>query len=180
MLRKFIIVGDFNLNGIDWGSGYTRSSIEREFLNGFADLGLIQNISVATHKKGNILDILLTTSTTEKVIRKPRVKRVCYNYKKANWNNLNEDLELINWTNLLDRHDPEMSWLNFKNTLFSKIGNHIPKFTVKNEYHPPWFDSECLVKCKEKDKLHKLFKQNKTMKCELKFKTFRCEYKTLI
>ena len=42
MLRKFIIVGDFNLNGIDWGSGYTRSSIEREFLNGFADLGLIK------------------------------------------------------------------------------------------------------------------------------------------
>ena len=35
MLRKFIIVGDFNLNGIDWSSGYTRSSIEREFLNGF-------------------------------------------------------------------------------------------------------------------------------------------------
>ena len=98
MLRKFIIAGDFNLNGIDWGTGYTRSSIEREFLNGFADLGLIQNINVATHKKGNILDILLTTSTsylkdlkvidterfcisdhyaitfsiTEKVIRKPR------------------------------------------------------------------------------------------------------------
>ena len=173
MLRKFIIVGDFNLNGIDWDSGYTRSSIEREFLNGFADLGLIHNINVATHKKGNILDILLTTSTsylkdlkvidterfcisdhyaitfniTEKVIRKPRVKRVCYNYKKANWNNLNEDLELINWTNLLDHHDPEMAWLNFKNTLFSKIGT---KFTVKNEYHPPWFDSECLVKCKRK------------------------------
>ena len=73
-----------------------------------------------------------------------------------------------------------MAWLNFKNTLFSKIGNHIPKFTVKNEYHPPWFDSECLVKCKEKDKLHKLIKQNKTMKSELKFKTFRREYKTLI
>ena len=73
-----------------------------------------------------------------------------------------------------------MAWLNFKNTLFSKIGNHIPKFTVKNEYHPPWFDSECLVKCKEKDKLHKLFKQNKTMKSELKFKTFRREYKTVI
>ena len=73
-----------------------------------------------------------------------------------------------------------MAWLNFKNTLFSKIGNHIPKFTVKNEYHPPWLDSECLVKCKEKDKLHKSFKQNKTMKSELKFKTFRREYKTLI
>ena len=49
MLRKLIIVGDFNLNGIDWVSGYTKSSIENEFLNGFADLGLIQSINVATH-----------------------------------------------------------------------------------------------------------------------------------
>ena len=64
MLRKFIIVGDFNLNGIDWATGNTRSSIEREFLNGFADLGLIQCINTATHTKGNTLDILLTTSTS--------------------------------------------------------------------------------------------------------------------
>ena len=42
MLRKFVIVGDFNLNGIDWVTGNTRGSIEREFLNGFADLGLTQ------------------------------------------------------------------------------------------------------------------------------------------
>ena len=206
MLRKLIIVGDFNLNGIDWVSGYTKSSIENEFLNGFADLGLIQSINVATHNKGGTLDILLTTSTsylkdlkiidterfcvsdhyaitfsiTEKVIRKPRVKRVCYNYKKANWSSLNEDLELIIWDNLLDQHEPEMAWLNFKKILFDKIDNHIPKFTVKNEHQPPWFDSECLVKCKEKDKLHKLFKQKKTLKSELKFKTFRREYKTLI
>ena len=63
MLRKFIIIGDFNLNGIDWASGYTRNSIEREFLNGFEDLGLIQNINVANHNKGKTLDILLITST---------------------------------------------------------------------------------------------------------------------
>ena len=64
MLRKFIIVGDFNLNGIDWVTGNTRSSIERQFLNGFADLGFIQCINTATHTKGNILDILPTTSTS--------------------------------------------------------------------------------------------------------------------
>ena len=42
MLRKFIFIGDFNLKGIDWASGNTRGSIEREFLNGFADLGPFQ------------------------------------------------------------------------------------------------------------------------------------------
>ena len=64
MLRKFVIVGDFNLNGIDWVTGNTRGSIEREFLNGFADLGLTQCINTVTHTKGNTLDILLTTSTS--------------------------------------------------------------------------------------------------------------------
>ena len=49
MLRKFIIVGDLNLSGIDWATGNTRGPIEREFLNGFADIGLIQCINTATH-----------------------------------------------------------------------------------------------------------------------------------
>ena len=146
MLRKFIIVGDFNLNGIDWATGNTRSSIEREFLNGFADLGLIQCINTATHTKGNTLDILLTTSTsylknlkiidtvrfcisdhysitfsiTEKVKRKQQVKRLCYNYKRANWKNLNEELELINWKIFLDHHEPEIAWQNFKKSSLTR------------------------------------------------------------
>ena len=168
MFRKFVIVGDFNLNGIDWVTGNTRGSTEREFLNGFADLGLIQCINTATHTKGNTLDILLTTSTsylkilkiidterycisdhyaitfsiTEKVKRKLNAKRLCYNYKKANWKNLNEELKLINWEIFLDHHEPEIAWQNFKKILFSKVDNHIPKFVIKNEHQPPWFDSE--------------------------------------
>ena len=206
MLRKFVIVGDFNLNGIDWVTGNTRGSIEREFLNGFADLGLTQCINTATHTKGNTLDILLTTSTsylkdlkiidterycisdhyaitcsiTEKVKRKLNAQRLCYNYKKANWKNLNEELKLINWEIFLDHYEPEIALQNFKKILFSKVDNHIPKFVIKKEHQPPWFDSECVTKCKEKDKLHKLFKQKKTLQAELKFKVFRREFKSLI
>ena len=206
MLHKIIIVGDFNLNGIDWATGNTRSSIEREFLNGFADLGLIQCINTATHTKGNTFDILLTTSTsylknlkiidterfcisdhyaitfsiTEKVKRKQQVKRLCYNYNRANWKNFNEELELINWEIFLDHHEPEIAWQNFKKILFNKVDNHIPKFFIKNEHQPPWFDSECFTKCKEKDKLHKLFKHKKTLQAELKFKVSRREFKSII
>ena len=56
----------------------------------------------------------------------------------------------------------------------------MPKFTIKSEYQPPWFDSECYVKCREKDKLHKIFKTKKSVTSELKFKTARREFKTLI
>ena len=38
----------------------------------------------------------------------------------------------------------------------------------------------CFTKFIEKDKLHKLFKQKKTLQAELKFKVFRREFKSLI
>ena len=93
---------------------------------------------------------------------------------------LNEKLDMIDWDNLLDYSDPETAWANFKKILFDKIDDHIPKFTIKTEYQPPWFDSECYAKCKEKDKLHKNFKQKKTIESELKFKAARHEFKALV
>ena len=106
----------------------------------------------------------ITFSITEKVKRKQQVKRLCYNYKRANWKNLNEELELINWEIFLDHHEPEIAWQNFKKILFNKVDNHIPKFFIKNEHQPPWFDSECFTKCKEKDKLFKLFNKKRHYK----------------
>ena len=129
---------------------------------GLQTFGLLQCINEPTHKKGNTLDILLTKSfsyikdlkiidterycisdhcaitfvITETVKRKPRVKRKCYNYKNANWDILNEQLAMIDWDILLDYSDPETAWANFKEILFSKIDDHIPKFTIKTEYHP--------------------------------------------
>ena len=166
----------------------------------------MQCINEPTHKKGNTLDILLIKSfsyikdlkiidterycisdhlaitfvITETIKRKPRFKRKCYNYKNTDWDMLNETLDILDWDNLIDYCEPEIAWLNFKNILFSKIDDHIPKFTIKTEYQPPsWFDSECYTKCKVKDKLHKIFKQKKTLESELKFKTARRKFKAL-
>ena len=133
MLRKFLVIGDFNLKGVNWVTGNSNSSLETDFINGFADLGLLQCIDSATHNKGNILDILLTKSKqyitdlkiidmerycisdhyaitfyiSHKVIRKPRTKRACYDYKNVRWDSLNKDLNDINWDSLLDYQEPE-------------------------------------------------------------------------
>ena len=71
-------------------------------------------------------------------------------------------------------------WSNFKNAVLDKVNAHIPKFTIKFEYQPPWFDSECYAKCRDKDKLHKIYKTKKTLTSEIKFKNARKEFKTLI
>ena len=201
-----MVIGDLNLKSINWSTGTSENALETEFLNGFAELGLVQCIDAATHNKGNILDVLLTKSKhyisdikiidTErfcisdhyairfnikhKVYRKPRTKRTCYNYKNACWEDLNNDLNTINWDSLLDFQEPEAAWNNFKNILFQKIDINVSKFTIKSEYQPPWFDSECYLKCKEKDKLHKTCKKKKTVASEIKFKAARRNVKSLI
>ena len=40
--------------------------------------------------------------------------------------------------------------------------------------------TKCYAKCRDKDKLHKIYKTKKTLTSEIKFKTARKEFKTLI
>ena len=63
-VKKFILVGDFNLPGVSW-SPVTSStnSIEKAFIDAFADMGLVQCIHMPTHARGNTLDLLLSTSS---------------------------------------------------------------------------------------------------------------------
>ena len=171
MLRKFLVIGDFNLKCVNWNMGISTNTVENEFANGFADLGLMQCIDAPMHNKGKTLDILLTKSKqyiadlkiidTERycipdhfafnikqsVTRKPRVKRTCFNYRDAHWIDLNNDLNNINWDMFIDCYEPVMS--NFKRIVLAKVNAHIPKFTIKSEYQLPWFDSECYGKCRE-------------------------------
>ena len=57
---------------------------------------------------------------------------------------------------------------------------HIPKVTIKLMSQPPWFDTECYVKCREKERLHKEFKSTKSVNDELKFASCRREFNNLV
>ena len=114
--------------------------------------------------------------------RKKPWKINTFNYKRANWDALNSDLHNINWLSVLDSQEPNIVWQNFKTLLNNFLELHMPKITIKSKFQPPWFDSECYVKCREKERLHKLFnfKSTKSIRDELKFTNFRREFKSLI
>ena len=60
-LNKHILVGDFNFSEVAWPEGSTSCELHRSFLELFSgDLGHVQMISEATHKSGNVLDLLFT------------------------------------------------------------------------------------------------------------------------
>ena len=82
----------------------------------------------------------------------------------------------------MDSTEPDIIniWMNFKIILNNIINKFVRLVNIKTEFKSPWFDSECYQKCKEKEKLHKKFKNNKSLNNELKFKAYRKEFKNLV
>ena len=131
-MKKFFLIGDFNLRNPNWEILASSNTTEQSFINEFLCLGLIQCISSPTHTKGNILDILLTNSDnfvsdikilsnnescksdhyaiTFKVkinvkLKKP-MNTKSFNFKRANWDRLNADLNNVDWLSILDCLEP--------------------------------------------------------------------------
>ena len=86
------------------------------------------------------------------VKNKKLLKRKIYNFKKASWDQLNDDLGRVPRSALIDRTDPEIAWSNFNKTvLFMLVDKHIPKITIKNDFSAPWFDAECFEAYRNKN-----------------------------
>ena len=144
-LKKFFLVGNFNLSSTNWVTNLSTHSTEQMFLDAFIRLGLLQCISKPTHVKNNILDIVLTNSdnyisnikllsdhegcksdhfaiTFEiklRIERKKPIKTKSFNFKHANWEQLNTDLNNINWISFLDCLEPDLAWSKFKQYLIT-------------------------------------------------------------
>ena len=203
--KKVILVGDFNLPHINWSDGTGVSTIDNTFLNGFAENGMVHCIHSSTHYKGSILDILLSKSEDHvcnlkvlndkaycysdhypitfdiktKCIRRNLPKRKMYNFNRADWPSIKSELDSVDWVSALDRDEPDISWMNFKTIQNNIINKFVPLVKIRTEFKSPWFDSECYQKCKEKEKLHKKFKNSKSLNDEMKFKVCRKEFKNL-
>ena len=115
-----------------------------------------------------------------KIKRKKSIKIKRFNFKRANWHSLNIDLNNVDWISMLDCMEPDQACKNFKDTLNHFLDMYIPKVTTKLNSQPPWFDTECYLKCKEKERLHKKYKSTKWTSDELKFTLCRKEFKSLI
>ena len=158
-----------------------------------------------THARGNILDLVLSTSSNTidnvtidenslcksdhnlitfdlkiKIKRKKSTKRKCFDFKRANWENLRNEISSADWSSILDNTEPDESWKNFSTSLMSLIESNMPKINVKSEFFPPWFDAECHSKCKKKDRLRKKYKRKKNLADGLKFSNCRKEFKDLM
>ena len=199
------MIGDFNLDSVNWHLNSSSNSTHSHFLNLFNDLGLTQLVQTATHKH-NILDIFLTDSPymvedinvhdpgsfihsdhssitfgIKAFLKIPKSKtRTVYNYKKANWDSLNRSLSRFDWEHILSQADIHYSWDIFKNKIISLCDIHIPKIKVKESYQPPWFDLEVFQLTKKNEKFRKLFKETKSQNHYSRYSSLRKSLKLLI
>ena len=182
--RAHIILGDFNLSNTTWPIGNSLVELETQFVDLFNDLGLVQVIDKPTHDGGRILDLLLTNVvgflSNIRVLDKDEIcpsdhrgiifslklkvrtkisKRKMFNYKKAKWDSLNNDLKSFRWDQHLKFCDAETGWHRFKNILSRKMEQYIPTITVKHNNQPPWFDSDTHRLCLKKERLRSKFRE---------------------
>ena len=206
--NKIFVVGDFNLSSVEWSATQVNNSVsrlEKMFLESFSELGLEQLVNSPTHNKGKILDLLLTNSSTLvkdiKVLENTMVcnsdhypitfsvvckanrlkppKRQIYNFKRANWDQLNRDIGSINWHETIDGMEPELAWKRFKDLLFVLINRSIPRINLNGNFTLPWFDSECFEAYRSKERAHTKFKLTPCLHNELKRDSTRKNFKKI-
>ncbi|MCP4456756.1 MAG: hypothetical protein GY816_01820, partial [Cytophagales bacterium] len=205
--RKFkahFVVGDFNLPEINWTEGRSSTQLGQRFIDMFNDLGLTQMINQPTHVKGKTLDILLSnfvggvesvmvlgrneicssdhyglTFSLKMNFRKKIVKRKIFNYKKANWEGLTNDLKSVSWDIHLNC-DAETGWYRFKHILFHHMKYRIPTITITDKDQPPWFDSETYQLCLKKERLRAKFNETELSEDYENFSNCRRDFKNLV
>ena len=201
------LIGDLNFESIDWENNSSSNRLYSKFLDTFDDLGLAQLISSPTHYRGNLLDILLTDNPSHvnsivvhdrnafvksdhffisfeiklKLKRIRAQRRSIYNFSKANWEALDNDLRHVDWNScLLYGIDIGVAWDRFKSILSVLCDKHIPKIKIKSKGSPPWFDSDIHNLCRKKERYRKLFKESCNPLHEAKYKNCRKEIKQKI
>ena len=181
---QLLLCGDFNLPNIGWSNGLAISGdeIHDDLAKLFKDYYMWQMVDYPT-RGINVLDLSVTTIsetvsnvvgfddtlvTDHKLIsfklnlrisRKPKVKCIVHNFKKADWTGLNKALLHIPWDMCFVAKDVDQSLLNWCDFFTSAVNTHIPKCVIKNEHNHPWIDAKLLSMLRQKN-----IKRNKANK----------------
>ena len=140
----------------------------------------VTNVHVSEHTticKSDHFPISFEVKANVKFKKSP--ERTIFNFKKANWDQLNADLWGVPWNSLIDRTEPEIAWRSFKSILFNLVDKYIPKITLKGNFDSPWFDAECFDAYRRKERAHKKFKNDGSLCNELKRNHTRHTFKNI-
>ena len=144
---------------------------------------IIKNIYIADHDefvKSDHYAVNFSIDIRGAVKRLKPIKRSARNYTKANWENINDELANVNWTQNIDYTDIDTAWLNFRNILNKICDRHIPNVTIKNNTNYPWYDAEVLKINRKKERLRSRYKLSQNPEHYKKYSQARKQLKNTI
>ncbi|XP_071502572.1 uncharacterized protein, partial [Diadema antillarum] len=196
------ILGDFNLPHVDWESavfkpGGQYPAVSRKVIDIMNDNNLQQLVKDPTRAE-NILDLCFTNhpASAESVkvdhgisdhdmviieaVLKPKVnrppKRKVYIYKKANFEEINRDMEDFNKSLTHDRissSSMEELYTDFKTALQSSVQRHIPSKMTSSRFSYPWIDRSLKRDYRKKKRLYNKAKRSQSPTDQEAFKKLR-------
>jgi hypothetical protein len=116
---------------------------------------------------------------------KQSVKRMVYNYKKSDFNSLEESLRAtLTSLPLLDTVEKESdintAWAKWKDLFLAAVDSFIPKSNVKRSYKPPYITQEIIHALNTKKTLRKRAKSTNSPHIWERFRELRRSIKSLI
>ena len=147
----------------------------------FLDLLFTRHVSVETSVRSGVFESDHSEiHAVAKIVacRAPYVSsRTALNYKRADFDGMRRNLQLIPWDALLN-DDLNDAVDMFYGVLEGAIRDHIPTVTLRREC-PPWFDAEVRRALKEKETAFRRLKRNRTPDAVGNFEEKRREFKRL-
>lgn len=171
---RFILMGDFNLANIDWcdnGNHCIPSRYEGrfaiEFINIIQTTNLTQKNGIK-NKFGRTLDLIISNIPISVNRGQPMVneddhhpalkfdfdssdikflkskKSAKFNFFKADYDGINNELRSIDWYQLLNSNDVNVAVDIFYNKIYEIIRKHTPICTPKSDKYPKWFSKKLI------------------------------------
>ena len=181
--KNTLVLGDFNYPNINWNTCVCDNS-SLDFYNAVADLGFQQYVKFPTHKKGNILDLVLCNEPNVVLDVKdcnPLGKSdhhmlfvFCnFSYKMTetveqvlDWRNadlqgLKLELSNFSWVDELDGKSTKESWQLFKTKIGDLTLKYVPTKLRRKHSKPIWMNQNVMRVIRKKKRLFKYWKTTK-------------------
>ena len=181
--QHVLIMGDFNMPGINWNLMQGQCHKEEQFIDVIENNFWTQNITCATRERA-ILDLVLTSdgnmidnitdreplgSSDHLVIawdlkheREEVIVRDSKDFKKANYEDVEHALSQLNWHILFQECTVNKAWNIFQDEIISVIDDFVPnKQGIRKSRKNKWMTRKLLKLVRKRRKLWKKYKSSR-------------------
>ena len=178
-----LFLGDFNFPGIDWDLMHSDNEGERHFINILQDQFFTQHVDFPTQDKGNILDLVISSSSNlvhsvddcgklgkgdhrllkvnlRGISAESQSRELVPNWAKADLIGMRESISNIVWDDVLSSMSGDEAWVTFKNILETEFSKFVPKKLRRYNSKPLWMTKNILRLIRKKRRLWRWYTRN--------------------